>query len=125
MSGKRNRNERLQVVLEIAKILKNFPTSAISDYFGKEDYINYYDSKYLAIEKIKKEFEYYINQDDNNQKMLTGVSGKIPFPEIEKYIEYVLPIRKTQQSHFVFRTTEKDTDVPYTIVDETRNIKKT
>jgi hypothetical protein len=124
MSDKRNRIERLGVVLEIAKILKKFPTSAINDYFGKEDYINYYDSKYPAIEKIKKEFDYYINQDDSNPKMLTGVSGKISFPEIEKYIEYVLPIRRTQKSHFVFRTTEKDENVPYTIVDEMSLLEK-
>jgi len=50
--------------------------------------------------------------------MLTGVSGKIPFPEIEKYIEYVLPIRINQKSHFVFRTTEKDTDVKYVKIKE-------
>lgn len=118
MSDKRNRKERLEVVLEIAKILKKFPTSAINDYFGNEDYINYYDSKYPAIEKIKNEFTYYINQDDTNPKKLTGITGKIPFPEIEKYIEYILPIRKSHKSHFVFRTTEKDTNVPYTKVNE-------
>jgi hypothetical protein len=110
--------QRIEVVLEIAKILKKFPTAALGDYFGKDEYINYYDSKYEAIDKIKKEFEYYINQDDSNEKMLTGVSGKIQFPEIEKYIEYVLPIRINQQSHFVFRTTEKDTNVKYVKVNE-------
>jgi hypothetical protein len=116
--SKRNKAQRLEVVLEIAKILKKFPTAALGDYFGREEYINYYDTTYEAIEKIKKEFEYYINQDDKNQKMLTGVSGKIPFPEIEKYIEYVLPIRINQKSHFVFRTTEKDTDVKYVKIKE-------
>jgi hypothetical protein len=116
--SKRNKRERLVVVLEIAKILKKFPTAALGDYYGKEEYINYYDSKYDAIEKIKREFDYYINQDDNNKKMLTGVSGKIDFPEIEKYIEYVLPIRINQQSHFVFRTKEKERDVKYVKINE-------
>ena len=116
--SKRNKRERLELVLEIAKILKKFPTSALGDYFGKEEYINYYDTSYPAIEKIKNEFNYYINQDDKNYKMLTGVSGKIPFPEIEKYIEYVLPIKLSQKSHFVFRTTEKDTDVKYVKINE-------
>ena len=116
--SKRNKAKRLEVVLEIAKILKRFPTAALGDYFGKEEYINYYDSHYPAIDKIKKEFDYYINQDDRNIKMLVGVSGKIPFPEIEKYIEYVLPIRINQKSHFVFRTTEKDTDVKYVHLNE-------
>jgi|694.fasta_scaffold40560_4 hypothetical protein len=116
--SKRNKVQRLELVLEIAKILKRFPTAALGDYFGKEEYINYYDSKYEAIDKIKKEFDYYINQDDRNIKMLVGISGKIPFPEIEKYIEYVLPIRVNQKSHFVFRTTEKETDVKYVKVNE-------
>jgi len=55
--SKRNKAQRLEVVLEIAKILKKFPTAALGDYFGREEYINYYDTTYEAIEKIKKEFE--------------------------------------------------------------------
>lgn len=110
---KRNKSERLTVVLEIAKMLRNFPTNLLNEYAGKETYIDLYNAKYEAIIKVKKEFDFYINQDDSNPKLLTGVSGRIPFPEIEKIIEYVLPIKNNQETHFVFRTTEKDTDVPF------------
>jgi hypothetical protein len=112
--SKRNKSERLAVVLEIAKMLNKFPTNLLNEYAGDETYINLYHSKYEAIIKVKKEFDFYINQDDTNPKLLTGVSGRIPFLEIEKIIEYVLPIKKNQETHFVFRTTEKNTDVPYT-----------
>ena len=116
--NKRNKQERLELVLEIAKILKKFPVAALGDYYGKEEYINYYDTNYKAINKIKEEFKYYINQDDKDNKKLNGVSGKIPFPEIEKYIEYVLPINRNHKSHFVFRTTEKDTNVKYVKIND-------
>ena len=54
--SKRNKAQRLEVVLEIAKILKRFPTAALGDYFGKEEYINYYDRLY----KLKFERNYKI-----------------------------------------------------------------
>lgn len=94
MDNKKNKQERLKIVLEICKKLRDFPTSTGTT-------IDLYNGHYDAIHKIKEVFTEYVNQDDS--KHLIGFSGKIDFPEIGRKIEYVLPIQNSVNSLFVFR----------------------
>ncbi len=90
---KRNKQERLKVVLEICKKLKTFPTSTGST-------LDLYNSYYDAIHEVKQVFNEYINQDESN---LVTFSGKVDFPEMGRTIEYILPIKEGINSTFVFR----------------------
>lgn len=92
----KNKKERLEVVLEIAKQLRKFPTSTGTT-------IDLYNGYYDAIHEIKAVFNQYINQDDNQPKQLIQFSGKIDFPELGRKIEYILPIKKEVNSLFVLR----------------------
>jgi hypothetical protein len=92
---KKTKEERVIVVLEICRKLKQFPTTT--------GIVDLYNSYYGAILKIKDIFNQYINQDDSNPNELVSFSGEIPFPEIRMKIEYILPIKQYKQSLFVFR----------------------
>lgn len=102
LQNKRNRNERLDVVLNISKRLKKFPKAT---YIKTEmdPYIDLYNSDYNAILRLKQIFKEYINQDDKLPELLVGMSGKIVFHEIERRIEYRLPINKRNEPLFVLR----------------------
>lgn len=90
----KTRKERLDLVLDIVKKLRAFP---MNDYHGT---IDIYSAAFPAIAEVKQIFRNYIGQDDVNP---CGYSGKIAFPELNKTIEYILPISKHAQSLFVFR----------------------
>jgi hypothetical protein len=94
----KNKKERLEVVLEIAKKLREFPTNQRTG-----DTIDLYNGYYDAIHEIKDVFNQYVNQDDNQPKQLIPFSGKIDFPELRRQIEYILPIKKEATSLFVLR----------------------
>lgn len=96
----RTRIERLNIILDISKRLKAFPKST---YLTTEIYMDLYNADYIAIKKIKKIFKEYINQDDTKPEMLIGMSGSISFPEIERKIEYILPIDKKKDSVFIMK----------------------
>ena len=100
---KRNKQERLQVVLDICKQLKRFPKSS---YLASDPYpyLDLYNSDYIAIQQLKKIFHDFVNQDDDQPKLLTGFSGKIKFPELNRRIEYILPIKHNVEPLFVLRT---------------------
>ncbi|NBO99298.1 MAG: hypothetical protein EBU90_04115 [Proteobacteria bacterium] len=104
---KRNKQERLQVVLDICKQLKRFPKSSYlpSD---PNPYFDLYNSDYSAIQQLKTVFRDFVNQDDSNPNLLSGLSGKIKFPELNRRIEYVLPIKKSVTPTFVLRTLENN-----------------
>ncbi len=96
----KSKQERLQHVIEICKKLRHFPISAV--YRNESLYMDLYSSEYQAIVTIKKVFHDYVNQDDDTCT-LRGFSGKIPFPEIGRKIEYILPIKKYANPLFVLR----------------------
>lgn len=65
--------ERLNIVLDIAKKLKNFE--------GKRgEIINLYDDQYSFISEFKKITKQYIDMDDNN---VTELKGTLYFEEID------------------------------------------
>lgn len=96
--NKRNKQERLQVVLDIAQKLKRFPKSGFTVF--ETPYMDLYNSEYPAIVKLKKVFHEYIHQSDENS---TGFSGQILFEELNRKIEYILPIKKRAQPLFVLK----------------------
>lgn len=102
---KKSKAERVQLVLDIVRKLKQFPKASIDGAIRSTDelYINLYDTEFPAIVQVKQIFTEYIQQDDMKPRCLTGFAGKIQFPEIGRTIEYSLPIRKLAQPLFVLR----------------------
>lgn len=100
--NKKSKSERLTIVMDIVKRLKQFPKShiGINDDFP---FINLYNMEYETIRKLHDVFQSYINQDDNNPKQLIGFSGNLEFVEIDRRIEYILPIRSYAQPLFVLK----------------------
>jgi hypothetical protein len=96
MNNKRNRAERVDLVVYLAKLLKNYPVQP-------GQYIDLYNSDFPGIKDLKQKFTNYINQNDSDPKLLIGDSGKIPLPEMGRKIEYILPIKKSARPFLVFR----------------------
>jgi len=93
----RTKEERVSIVIDLIKKLKYFKRA---DFFTSNDinnaYINLYNLEYDAIKELKKSFDEYINNE-------YSVSGKIMFYEINKIIDYNLPIKKSINPLFVLR----------------------
>lgn len=101
-NNKKTKEERLKIILEICKKLKQFPKT--NTYVNDPNpFVDLYNSEYDAIKYLKNVFNDYLNQDDSKPKLLIGFNGKIKFPEINKQIEYILPIVKTGQSLCIFK----------------------
>ena len=80
--------EKLEIVLDIVKKLKNYETNT-----GVQDiYLEHFS--YVKI--ISKVFNDYIRNNDRKK-------GKVLFEEINKFIEYDLPINKNGKPLFVIR----------------------
>lgn len=90
---KRDKSERVTLILYLVKKLQNFPI----DY---DRTMNLYLSDFDAIHKLKKVFTEYINQDE---KYAVSLSGRIKFEELNKVIEYTLPIKRTIEPSLIFR----------------------
>jgi hypothetical protein len=85
--------ERLEIVLDIAKKLKNFQ--------GKRgEIINLYDEQYSFVSEFKKITKQYIDMDDMN---VMELKGTLYFEEIDKNIDYILPAKNYKKSLFVIR----------------------
>jgi hypothetical protein len=87
------RLERLNIVLDIAKKLKNFE--------GKRgEIIDLYNDQYSFITEFKKITKQYIDMDDNN---VTELKGTLYFEEIDRNIDYLLPAKSYKKPLFVIR----------------------
>lgn len=94
MTEYNNKAERLAIVLDIAKKLKNYKLKNKST-------INLYNSDLCSfIEDYKKITNAYIKQDENDIK---DFKGTLKFEEINKNIEYILPAKKSTEPLFVIR----------------------
>jgi len=81
--------ERLNIILDIAKKLKNFE--------GKNgQIIDLYKDDISFIEDFKKISEIYIKQGIEQQ-------GSFDFIEINKRVDYLFPTKKSQKPLFVIR----------------------
>jgi len=86
------REERIELLAPIITKLENFPTKTGTT-------INLYATDYPATQKLREIFTRYIEQDGG----MSGECGKIPFPEMGRKIEYLLPIRRGVSPLFVFK----------------------
>lgn len=87
--------ERLNIVLNIIKNLKNYKTNNNST-------INLYNSDLCSfIIEFKKITNNYIKQDDN--KPIKEFKGKMFFEEINKEIQYIFPANNNIKPLFVIR----------------------
>lgn len=85
--------ERLNIILDICKKLKN--------YNGKKGgIIDLYNDIYSFIKEFKKICNHYVNQDDNNVKEIKGI---LYFEEIDRNIEYLFPAKSYKSPLFVIR----------------------
>jgi hypothetical protein len=94
---KKNKNERLSIVLDIVKKLKSFHSS-------DHTIIDLYNSQFPTIVKLKSIFNEYINQDDTHPSLIYGLNGSVKFPEINKKIIYTLPVKKDSTPTFILRS---------------------
>jgi hypothetical protein len=89
-----SQKERVNIVIDIINKLKNFKTK-------NGNTVNLYNSNLCSfIDEFKNITNQYIKQEENNLK---GFKGKLYFEEIDKFIEYNLPIKNTEEALFVFR----------------------
>ncbi len=89
MSGYWNRQEKVEMCLDIAKKLKNFQNEQgiTVDLFREE---------YSFVGKLKKIFSEFINDTKD-------YSGTLDFEEINKQIKYHFPISKKKKATFVIK----------------------
>ena len=88
--------ERLKIILDISKKLKNFKGSSGKD----NDIIDLYNDQYSFIQEFKKISNEYIQQDDNNVK---EYKGTLLFEEIDRDIDYIFPAKNYKEPLFVIR----------------------
>ena len=89
-----SKSERLVIVLEIFKNLKNYKQK-------NGNIINLYNEKLCSfIKEFKEITKKYINQKEDDIKEYKGI---LDFEEINKKIEYILPIKKDKEPLFVIR----------------------
>lgn len=89
-----SQKERVNIVIDIINKLKNFKTK-------NGNTVNLYNSNLCSfIDEFKNITNQYIKQEEDNLK---GFKGKLYFEEIDKFIEYNLPIKNTEEALFVFR----------------------
>jgi len=94
MTNYNNKSDRLAIVLDIAKKLKNYKLKNGST-------LNLYNHELCSfIEKYKKITNEYIKQDEDDIK---DYKGTLLFEEINKNIEYILPAKKSTAPLFVIR----------------------
>jgi hypothetical protein len=94
---KRTKQERVSLVIGLIKKLKYFPRS---DFFTNENvkdiYVNLFNEEYPAIKQLKSVFDEYIKNE-------YSMSGKIKFEEINRKIEYILPINVDRDPVFILK----------------------
>lgn len=98
---KRTKQERLNVVLNISRQLKEFPRPD-----DPSKIINLWDMPCPTITTLKTIFKDYINQDNlpDYSPRLHSFAGAIPFPELHRKIEYIFPIKCHIEPLFVLRS---------------------
>ena len=94
---KKNKSERLSIVINIIKKLKSF-------YSSDNTIIDLYNQEFPSIIKLKSIFDEYINQDDSHPSLIYGLNGVLHFPEINKKIVYTLPVKKDSEPIFILRS---------------------
>ena len=85
-----SKQEKVAIIVDIAKKLKTFPTST----GGTK---NLYNDNYLFLDRFKKITMDWINNEKSKY------NGMIYFEELNKYFEYDFPDTKKKEPLFVLR----------------------
>ena len=94
----RSQIDRINVVLDIVKQLKNYPTQNMGP-------VDLYKDEYVYVQKLKRIFTDYIKQPQDDLKQFKGA---VFFEEtVKRDAEYILPILKSQEPLFVIRMKTK------------------
>ena len=94
----RSQIDRINVVLDIVKQLKNYPTQNMGP-------VDLYKDEYVYVQKLKKIFSDYIKQPQDDLKQFKGA---VFFEEtVKRDAEYILPVLKSQEPLFVIRMKTK------------------
>jgi len=80
--------EKVQIVLDIAKQLKNHSTSRGA--------VNLYNDNYSFVPLFKKISNDYIKNDQDYK-------GVLEFLEIDKKIKYYLPVSRKNKAYFIIK----------------------
>lgn len=100
MNKYRNQTNRIDLVLDIVRQLKNYPNPNPSI----KEPIDLYKDEYGYVAKFKEVFTKYIKQDDSNPSSLKEYRGTIYLEDtLKKDVEYILPVLQNQESLFVIR----------------------
>jgi len=95
----RTQIDRVNIVLDIVKQLKNYPTATTGET------TDIYKEEYIYVQRLKKVFTDYIKQPQDNLKQFKGT---IFLEEtVKRDVEYILPILKSQEPLFVIRMKTK------------------
>jgi hypothetical protein len=95
----RTQIDRVNIVLDIVKQLKNYPTATAGET------TDIYKEEYIYVQRLKKVFTDYIKQPQDNLKQFKGT---IFLEEtVKRDVEYILPILKSQEPLFVIRMKTK------------------
>jgi|UniRef100_A0A6C0ECI2 hypothetical protein len=89
MNSEYTQVERLNIVLDIMKKLKNFE-------INENEIIDIYNSNYSFIKELKEITNKYIKEG-------TTQKGILEFTEIDKKIEYIFPKKNYKKPLFVIR----------------------
>lgn len=90
MSNLYSKEEKVKIIVDIAKKLKEFPSVGGGT-------INLYNDQYLFIEDFKKITSRWINEEGSE------FNGFMHFHEINKDFEYMFPSSKLKNPLFVLR----------------------
>lgn len=100
MNKHRNQTERVNIVLDIVRQLKNYPhpNPAI------KETIDLYKDEYEYVAKFKEIFTKYIKQDDSDPYELKECRGTIHLEgTLNRDVEFILPVLQKQETLFVIR----------------------
>lgn len=85
-----NKNDKVKIVIDIIKKLKEFPTKNNST-------IDLYNKEYTYVQKFKDITMKWINNEHSEYE------GSIYFEELNKYFEYKFPAKSNIEPLFVLR----------------------
>ena len=104
MGKYKTQSERVDIVLNIVRQLKNYPHPNPKI----KETIDLYNPEYEYVSKFKSIFSNYIKQDDANPESLKDFRGVVFLSgSLERDVEYILPVHTNRESLFVVRMKNK------------------
>ena len=108
MSKYKSQTERIDIVLNIVRQMKNYPKPGA--YPKSDETIDLYKDDYEYVSKFKTIFTKYIKQDDTKPDSLQEFRGVVFLSgSLERDVEYILPIHKHREPLFVIRMKNRRT----------------